>query len=92
MPTLHMDTESVKAAQAKILQEKETILGELTSLTGQISNTVGSAWIGQSANEFQERYEQLRTQINQQMDTLGELATALQSEITQWEEMSARMG
>ena len=92
MATLHMDVESVRAAQQKMLQEKEAILGELTSLTGQISNTVGSSWIGQSANEFQERYEELRNQITQQMDALGELATALQSEITQWEEMSARMG
>jgi WXG100 family type VII secretion target len=92
MATLHMDVESVRAAQSKMLSEKEAMLGELTSLTGQINNTVGSTWIGNSATEFQQQYEQLSSQITTQLETLEELANALQNEITQWEEMSARMG
>jgi uncharacterized protein YukE len=92
MATLHMDVESVRGTQSKMLSEKEAMLGELTSLTGQINNTVGSTWIGNSATEFQTQYEQLRSQITQQLETLEELANTLQSEITQWEEMSARMG
>jgi len=92
MATLHMDVETVQGAQSKMLQEKEAMLGELTSLTGQINQTVGSAWQGNSATEFQQQYEQLRSQITQQLDALETLAQALQSEITQWQEMSARMG
>jgi uncharacterized protein YukE len=92
MATLHMDVESVQGAQSKMVQEKEAMLGELTSLTSQINQTVGSAWIGQSATEFQQQFEQLRTQITQQLDSLEQLATSLQSEIAQWQEMSARMG
>jgi uncharacterized protein YukE len=92
MATLHMDVESVRGTQAKILSEKEAMLGQLTSLTGQINNTIGSAWIGNSATEFQTQYEQLRSQISTQFDTLEELANALQNEIAQWEEMAARMG
>jgi len=92
MATLHMDVESVQGAQSKMLQEKEAMLGELTSLTSQINQTVGTAWVGNSATEFQQQYEQLRTQISQQLDALETLATALQSEIAQWQEMSSRMG
>lgn len=92
MATLHMDVESVQGARSKILQEKEAMLGELTSLTGQINQTVGSAWVGNSATEFQQQYEQLRGQITQQLDALETLAGALQNEIAQWQEMSARMG
>lgn len=92
MATLHMDVESVQSAQSKMLQEKEAMLGELTSLTSQVNQTVGSAWIGNSATEFQQTYEQLRSQITQQLDALETLAGALQNEIAQWQEMSARMG
>lgn len=92
MATLHMDVETVQSAQAKMISEKEAMLNELTSLTSQINQTVGTAWIGNSANEFQQGYEQLRTQITQQMDALGQMAQALQTEITQWQEMAARMG
>jgi len=92
MATLHMDVESVQGAQSKMLQEKEAMLGELTSLTSQINQTVGSAWVGNSATEFQQQYEQLRSQIQQQLDALETLAGALQNEIAQWQEMSARMG
>ena len=92
MATLHMDVESVQGAQSKMLQEKEAMLGELTSLTSQINQTVGSAWVGNSATEFQQQYERLRSQIQQQLDALETLAGALQNEIAQWQEMSARMG
>jgi uncharacterized protein YukE len=92
MATLHMDVETVQSAQAKMISEKEAMLNELTSLTSQINQTVGTAWIGNSATEFQQGYEQLRTQIVQQMDALGQMAQALQTEIAQWQEMSARMG
>ncbi len=92
MATLHMDVESVQGAQSKMLQEKEAMLGELTSLTSQVNQTVGTAWVGNSATEFQQQYEQLRSQIQQQLDALETLAGALQNEIAQWQEMSARMG
>ena len=37
MTTLHMDVETVQGAQSKMVQEKEAMLGELTSLTSQIN-------------------------------------------------------
>ena len=92
MATLHMDVEQVQAAQQKMVSEREALLNELGTLTNQINSIIGSAWQGNSATEFQQAYEQLRNQLNQQLTTLGELATALQIEITQWQEVAARMG
>ena len=92
MATLHMDVEQVQAAQQKMVSESEALLNELGTLTNQINSIIGSAWQGNSATEFQQAYEQLRNQLNQQLTTLGELATALQTEITQWQEVAARMG
>jgi WXG100 family type VII secretion target len=92
MATLHMDVEQVQAAQQKMVSEREALLNELGTLTNQINSIIGSAWQGNSATEFQQAYEQLRNQLNQQLTTLGELATALQTEITQWQEVAARMG
>jgi WXG100 family type VII secretion target len=92
MATLLMDVETVQATQAKMQQEKEAMLGELTSLTGQINQTVGTAWQGNSATEFQQQYETLRSQMTQQLEALEQLAQALQNEITQWQETAARMG
>jgi len=92
MATLLMDVDTVQAAQAKMLQNKETMLSELTALTSQINQTVGTAWQGNSATEFQQQYDALRNQITQQLDALEQLAQALQSEITQWNETASRMG
>lgn len=92
MATLLMDVDTVQAAQAKMLQNKETMLSELTTLTSQISQTVGTAWQGNSATEFQQQYDALRNQITQQLDAMEQMAQALQNEITQWNETASRMG
>lgn len=92
MSTLHMDVETVQSAQAKMVSEKEAMLNELNTLTNQVYQVVGSAWIGNSANEFQQAYDAVRQQISTQLDQLGTLAQNLQSEIAQWTEMAARMG
>jgi uncharacterized protein YukE len=92
MATLHMEVDSVRTAQSKMVSEKDNMLGQLESLTSQINQTVGSAWIGNSANEFQEAYEGLRSQITSQLEQMEALAQNLASEIAQWEDMAARMG
>jgi len=92
MASLLMDVESVQAAQAKMLQEKEAMLAEINSLTAQVNQVIGSAWVGNAATEFQQTYESLRSQITQQLETLEQLAQALQGEIAQWQETASRMG
>ena len=92
MATLHMEVEAAQGTQQKMISQREAMVNELATLTGQVNQTVGSAWIGNSATEFQQQYDTLRGQITQQLEALGQLAQALQTEIAQWQEMSARMG
>ncbi len=92
MATLHMEEEAVQGTQQKMVSQKEAMVNELSTLTNQIYQTVGSAWIGNSANEFQQQYDTLRGQITQQLEALGQLAQAMQAEIVQWQEMSRTMG
>jgi len=92
MALLHMDVETVEGTHAKMRSSKEYILGELTTLNNQINQTIGTNWIGNSANEFQQNYDQFRSALTQHLDALEQLTQALQSEIQQWQEMSARMG
>jgi len=92
MATLHMDIEAVQGTLSKIRAEREAMLGELNTVTNQVGQTVGSSWIGNSATEFQQNFEQLRNQIIQQMDALEQLAQNLQTEIAQWQETAARLG
>lgn len=92
MATLHMDVESVQSTHSTMVNQHQQMVSTLQSVTNSVNSTVGSAWIGQSASEFQQQYEQLRSAITQQLDSLNQLSTNLQNEINQWVEMSARMG
>ncbi len=92
MATLHMEVESVRGTQNKITQEYSNMSSSLGNLTNSVSSTVGSAWVGNSASEFQQQYEELRNTITQNLERLQELANALNSEIAQWEDMASRMG
>lgn len=92
MATMHMDEEVVRSTQAKMVSQKEAMLNELTALTSQINQTVGTAWISGSASEFQQSYDTLRGQITQQLEALGQMAQALQNEINQWVEGARAMG
>jgi WXG100 family type VII secretion target len=92
MATLHMDVEAVQGALSKMRSEKEAMMGELTAVTNQVNSTVGQTWQGPSASEFQQSYEQLRSQITQQLDALEQLAQNLQTEIAQWQDTASRLG
>lgn len=92
MALLHMEVETVQATQAKMVSEKDNILNHLESITSQLNQVAGSAWIGSAATEFLQGYESLRIKLTQQLNTLGQLATALNNEIAQWQEMASRLG
>ena len=92
MATLHMNVESVQSAKSKMLSEREAMLAELNSLASQVNQVVGAVWVGNSANEFQQGFEQLRTQLNRQLEVLSDLTANLEAEIAQWQEVASRLG
>jgi WXG100 family type VII secretion target len=92
MPTLHMDVESCRSTQSNLVNQHQQLVNIISQMTNQVNSTIGSAWIGGSATEFQQQFEQLRSSLNAQMDQLNQLSSNLANEITQWESMAARMG
>lgn len=92
MATLHMNVDSVQSARSRMLSEREAMLAELNALASQVNQVIGSAWIGNSANEFQQGFDQLRTQLNRQFEVLSELTANLEAEIAQWQEVASRLG
>ncbi len=92
MPTLHMDVEVCRGTQQKIIQQQGQMVQVLGQVTNSVNSTVGSAWIGQSATEFQAQYDQLRGSLTTQLETLNQLANRLAQEIAQWEAAASKMG
>ena len=92
MPTLHMEVEACRSTHSNMVNQRTQIEQTLTAITQAVNSTVGSAWIGQSATEFQQQYDQLRTAIISQLDQLNTLNSNLANEISQWEQVASRMG
>jgi len=92
MPTLHMDVEACRSTQSNIVNQHTQLTQALQSIKSAVDGTVGGAWIGQSATEFQQQFEQLRSSIQSQLDQLNELNTNFNNEIAQWEQVASHMG
>ena len=92
MPTLHMEVEVARQTRSNMMTQHQQLTSSLQAITTAVQNTVGSAWQGQSAMEFQQQYDQLRQSIMNQLEQLNQLASNLENEINQWEQMASRMG
>lgn len=91
MATLHMEVETVRSTYSNIMNVRSQLESEMQSMSNTVQNTVGSAWIGNSATEFMNEYEQWRSQMTTLLENLNTLASRLQAEITEWENMAARL-
>lgn len=92
MATLHMDVEAVRSAHQNIMTQHGNLTSTLQQINSLVNQTVGSTWVGNSAVEFQGQYDQIRAAIVQQLDRLSQLASVLQTEISQWEQMASKLG
>jgi WXG100 family type VII secretion target len=91
MATLHMDIESVRTVQTNINNAHSSVTTEVSNVTTQVQGMVGTLWIGNSATEFLNEYENWRTTTNQLLDALSTLSARLGNEIAEWEAMAAAL-
>lgn len=90
MATLHMDVETVREVHRKIMdtqQQMETLLKNMTSSV----DGMQPAWLGGSATQFFELYNQWKAPTGQQLEALAVMGAKLQAEIIQWEEAAAKL-
>jgi uncharacterized protein YukE len=92
MTTLHMDVETCQNVQKTMVAQEEQMKSAIDNVTSQVSSTVGSAWIGNSATEFQGVYDDLQKRINVSLEELQTLANRLQAEINEWIAMAEKLG
>lgn len=91
MATLHMEVESARSTQNSMVNSRSQLESTVQGMSSSVQGLVGSAWMGNSANEFMNEYEQWRNTMNQLMEQLNTLNTRLMNEIVEWENMAAKL-
>lgn len=84
MATLHMDVDTCESTQRNMVSQHDQMKSAIDNLTTSVNSTVGSAWMGNSATEFQSLYDDLQRRVNMNVQELEQLAVRLQNEITEW--------
>ena len=90
MATLHMEVETARSTHSSIVSTHQQLVSLLQSMTSSV-NGMQPAWMGNSATEFFGEYDQWRTNTTNILEQLNTLATRLQNEINEWEQMASRL-
>jgi len=90
MATLHMDVETARGAQSNMVNTHQQLVSLLQSMTSTV-NGLQSAWMGNSATEFFNLYEQWKSNMNTTLENLNNMAAKLQAEINEWEQMASKL-
>lgn len=91
MSTIHMEVETCRNTDTTMGNVKGTIEEQLNSLGSTVANTVGSAWIAPSANEFQSAYQEWSNAVKQLLEQLVTLQGRLRAEINEFEQAASKL-
>ncbi len=86
MTTLHMDVEVARNVQRQLVTIHQTLQNLLSQASSEVGKLETGAWQGPSATQFYSLFGEWRTRTSRLLEEFQQLATRLQSEITQWEE------
>lgn len=90
MTTLHMEVETARNAQSTMANTYQQLTSLIQSMTSTV-NSLQSAWMGNSATEFFGVYDQWRSNMNTTLENLNQMASKLQAEINEWEQVASRL-
>ncbi len=90
MATLHMEIETARSTQSTMANTHQQLTSLIQSMTNAVSN-LQPAWMGNSATEFFSLYEQWRSQMNNILENLNQMAAKLQAEIGEWEQVASKL-
>lgn len=90
MTTLHMEVETARNAQTNMVNTYQQLTSLLQSMTSAV-NGLQPAWMGNSATEFFSLYDQWRSNMNTTLENLNQMASKLQAEINEWEQMASKL-
>ena len=92
MATLHMEVEVCHDAVTSLNNNSQTLEQIFTNLNNVVNGLQSGAWVGNSANEFFGLYSDWAGKFKAQADQITTLASRLQTEVTEWENMAAKLG
>ena len=92
MPTLHMEVEVARSVQRRLQETHDQISTQLQQAASAVGQLEAGAWQGQSAQEFYNLFQNWRQQVNRVLQELQQMATRLNNEINEWEQMAQRLG
>lgn len=84
MAILHMETEIAHDAQAKLMRTQQELLSQVTNMDSVMAN-FQPTWIGNSASQFFQEYNQWSNAMNAFLEELKKMGTNLDREIAEWE-------
>jgi WXG100 family type VII secretion target len=90
MATLHMEVETARGAQSSMTNTYQQLTSLMQSMNSQVTGLQPS-WMGNSATEFFGLYDQWKTSTNSKLEELNQMATRLQNEINEWEQMASKL-
>ncbi len=90
MTTLHMEVETARSTQTTMVNTYQQLTSLLQSMTNAV-NGLQPAWMGNSATEFFSMYDQWRSNMNTVLENLNQMASKLQAEINEWEQMASKL-
>jgi len=92
MATLHMEVEVCRSAVTSFSNGAQELNQVFQNLNNTIQGLQSGAWVGNSAQEFFSKYSEATGPLKTAADALTTLAGQLSTEVTQWEEMAAKLG
>jgi uncharacterized protein YukE len=92
MTTLHMEVETVQAAQTSLENGWSAMDTAWSDIKTKVGSVEGNAWQGNSATEFFNIFNDMKTAYNTNLETLKGLADRLKGEITEWQNVAAKFG
>ena len=92
MPTLHMEVETARSAQTSLQNGYTTMDSTFKSIVNAIGGLESGAWVGNSATEFFNIFNEFKTTVSAKLEELNTMSMKLSAEITEWENMATKLG
>jgi len=85
-----MEVETARSVQNTMSNTHQQLVSLLQSMSSSVNSLQGN-WMGPSATEFFNLYDQWKSSMNSTLENLSQMVTRLQAEITEWEQVASRL-
>ena len=88
MSVLHMETSVARTTQSTMTATGQHFIENLQTMNNAMES-LRANWQGNSASQFLQEYDQLRTALATMFESVNSMSVRLNAEIDQWEQTAA---